>query len=59
MPANSLIYKSIWQGTINSFPTIRLAGGGVPSPRGGQEGPCIGPHSALPNPTSFTLRNQM
>lgn len=42
MPANSLIDKSIWHGTINSW----------------QEGPCIGTHPALPNPTAFMLRTR-
>lgn len=39
MPANSLICKSIWQGTINSCPTVGVAGGGVPSTQGGRRVP--------------------
>lgn len=65
VPANSLIYKSIWQGTINSCPTVGMAGGGAPSTQGalscqgGQEGPCTHTHPALPNATGFVRRTQI
>ena len=59
MPASSLIYKSIWQGTINSFPTSGLAGGGVPTPQGGQEGPHVGTHPAPPSAAGVVLSTQM
>lgn len=48
MPANLLIYKSIWQGTINSFSTVGCAEGGVPSPGEGRRVPPSAP--ALLNP---------
>lgn len=51
VPANLLIYKSIWQGTINSLPTVGCAERGVSSPWGGQESPHISP--ALLNPPAF------
>lgn len=39
MPANLLIYKSIWQGTINSFPAVGCAEGGYLPPGEGRRDP--------------------
>lgn len=51
VPANLLIYKSIWQGAINSFPTVGCAEGGVSPPLGRAGG---SPHQPCPaEPNSF------
>lgn len=57
VPANLLIYKSIWQGTINSIPTAGGAEGGVSSPWGRQEGP-LHQHTPCPAEPSSLCAQQ-
>lgn len=59
MPANPLIYKSIWQGTINSFPPAGCAEGGYLSHRKGRRVPSSAHALALLNPTVFVPSTQI